>query len=538
MPPVFQRGTPRWRRVISDARGGVISGDGDDGDGGADVSAASRGGFTVESESFLGDFIWHGFLPFASFRTPSGDYIQTRFLTRAASGDTAMQFWSDPFNSQSGEVLSTPSGALSINGSTGALTGQLSMTSIFTPGRVCAGSSYSYFADDLTVLYHSTDSLGDLIEGNYVYYSAVYETPLTKSYFANNPQPFPPDPADGYLVSYCGDAITGIGIVSETLSDEIGLGQVAANGGAVSIPPSFKSSVTSYNPGTGEMGGEASELTFNATEPSVNGYSVLTVRFAKSLTSGGPVEIITVQVAGAVTPGNFFTASLKVPMAVGYTIIYMDAVLVDLLQAIDTFEQFTGGEIFLGDLAGYETTELWPDIPAFNLQSGDPATMALTDWSNIGPVPLLLNDPSGFYWAGEGRFSAANFLECFEDFEDYANGTVFPPATFDRGDGWDAAGLFLTADYIMFVDDLATGTVGALPEYPATDASLIAISFAWWPPPFIAPGTGPQLVPADYAFFLVREYDLANDDFESYATGPVVLLDGGNGDWDGDGIFA
>lgn len=538
---------PRWRRVVED--------DGQDGEGGPDVSANNRG-LVVDSLSFLGAFQWYGFLPYSPYLFPPTDdpWIPLRFLDMRFDGDSDMYFFGVNASSGAatgieGTIQGTPDpgftprgGMLSIDATTGIQTGLLSMESIIgfsgTLTRICAGLSYAYYDQSVTYYTTSTTDVFDLIEDNYTYLPITRLEGLRKTFLSKGVQ-LPGSFLDPYLVSYCGAGITSAGFLEEFLENQMTLLQAAANGGAASIPPSFRSAITAYNAGTGAMTGEASVLRLRTTTPSQAGTINVTLNFFKTPIGGGVSELVYFDYTADVGVGNFLDVYVQVPNLVGFEVVYFGATVLDLAQIADDFSQLSPGDLFLGTYGVWTGTPLWPDLPFFDLDTSDPSWISANDWSDAQVTQVYLGDYAGFYWPDGGRFSAADPVECSDDFESYP----FPdtPSVLGGGLGWVSPGFLLIADFIYFQDDMdgiVNPGVIPLPSYPTVDALLIAISIAWWPPPFESTNFGPQLSPDNYTIFVVADNDTASDGFETYATGAIVSLNQGSGSWSGPGVFA
>ncbi len=522
------------------------------------TATAGSPGLNIESLTYLGDFQWCGYLPYSNtYQVPAGatlsnsSYVPYHFRRLSWEGDIYQKEYNpfadlnDPFAQLDGQVRhfvgDDGPGEIVVDDETCATSGQLNMKNrIGFPGtnRLCAGSSFSYFVGTVDYDGSSTAGLYEMIQNNYTYWKEIILSGNRKTFFASNNLLAPSGLT--YQGSPCGQAITGVGSVSEVLSDPMPLSSAARNGGAVEIPTSFRSEITVYDQTAKTMSGEASVLHLTSTVPSVSGTLLATLYFTKTPTGGGEAEEISIEIEQEVGVGSLMDIEVLVPMLSGYTIELASSTVTDVIELMDDFSAQASGRLLIGLEVGYVQAQRWAQAnPYFAMDVDDQTIYAFASWDAIAATSAYGLDQSGGYWAGDGVFNALDGAATSDTFEDQNSPQTI--TSLSRGLGWAGPGILQVAAYPEFREDWEGIIVGSglpLPEYPATSGILIAISFHWWSfgGVFQSPHFGPQLDPQQYSKFSTIEYLFIYDEFQSYSTGPITLLTGGTG-WDGDGYF-
>lgn len=438
---------------------------------------------------------------------PVGTVVPERYLLKSASGSQSRDdYVSDYGSAVIGHVLmGGVGGSLVVDPMTGAVTGAMSGTETLVD-NFCNGLSFrsSYGGSTVSVSFPVS---GATIEAFLVAGGVQILTPTVKRYTV------PPRPASGYVVTYCGNGVWGSGTLTETLSNRMTVAQAAAAGGAGLIPTTFRSAISGFDTGTGIMVGESTEISIGYAHPSVSGEFLVVVTYSVELIGGGPVTTLIESYVELVGVGGHLSLDVIIPNKVGYTVTLSSVTVQDIYEITDDFEQGVD-RTWLGNVASnYVTTPTWPQLPTFGMPL--PATECGSDWEDVtATTGFILNDPWGYYWAGQGTFLAADNVEVSDDFEAYVGGTL---GFWSRGLGWGALGYFQTGTYPEASDDFETYAVGVI-----TSLNNEAL-------------TGNQNWAADGTFH-VDVYTTAYDEFEGYPTGVITSLNAGTG-WFANGTF-
>jgi len=463
----------------------------------------------VTFSTYLGRFIWYGFLPYDNVNDGS---IPERYSTTRVYGfNNLLEYVSDTNSAQIGNgvtnLVDSPSNALLIDPITGVHSGILSMTTSLK-GTICAGSSFAYVDGTVGMGITTTGfNIMTLVQGSYVFVNSFSSGHLTRGYAGY------PIQAPGYMATYCGNGISGGGSLNEYLSSRVTIAQAALAGGAVVIQPQPSSITSSYDPSSGIANGQSTAMNITYPIPSVSGNFIVTSNFLITPIGGGPATTTSITQIVAVGIGGTLNIEQDIPMKNGYVVTYTGGTIDDFFDCGDDFEAQL--PVWYGaNATNYVIQPSWPTYgPIFGMAL--PGTECASDWDNATPGPYIL-DASDYYWAGPGTLQIFDNTEGSDDFENYPVGSI--PVLY-KGTGWVSVGFFGVFDNQPCFDDFESYAVGLLYVLNYQTANL-PINF--WNLDGIC-STFDNL--------------LASDDFESYATGTITILNGGSG-WAANGSFA
>ena len=342
--------------------------------------------------------------------------IPAYYLTDTGSGFASRQDFGQALYPPGGAAVGSISaqdlgGALLYDWQTGVLTGNFAAILLST-GNFCNGSSwrgsYGGYTGDVSNTV-SAQNFASLLP----FYNEVVETPISRSYATTD---YPT--GGGYLETYCGNAMWGNpgDSAQEILSEQMTLEQAAANGGAVEIPFTGSSRVTSFNSSTGATVGLLSRVDVSRDVPSSTGWMLGLFSYLQTPLAGGPDSTFTEEVAYAVGIGGTLATTHMLPMIAGYTVTLNGLSILDFGDNADDFSDTGPGWVRIvnggSGWAGYGTFGM--PQPGGSYDS--------FDQESVGVVATILG---GDNWAGPGTFGQSDYTEASDDWRNYPAGAIY-----------------------------------------------------------------------------------------------------------------
>lgn len=238
--------------------------------------------------------------------------------------------------------------------------------------------------------------------------------------------------------------------------------------------PARTQTLGAYDSGTRTYQGNKSRAVFSKTTHASQTTLFGDVTFLVTPTVGDPYRVTYIH-EQAVTPNTSYQVEVEFPWIANATVYLESYQFSGFPSAIETFESFT-----VGDYRNLEGTLSW--IESMEFVSPRPNGDCWDDFEDFLAASttdnnrlLILN--TGYAWADVMRFSMRDAEDTYDDFETYAVATDF---YWINGFGWTSMGFSYT--YL--------------------------------------------------------ELYTCDDDLESYSAGAILSLQGGNGPWNGNGVFA